>query len=75
MIACPRCNLHFQPRDSFRVSKVTRKSILVVEDLAYFRQVAKDTLEPMFEVTTAANTAEARDLLNRMDFDLLVLDL
>ena len=75
MIACPRCNLHFQPRDSFRVSKVSRKTILVVEDLAYFRQVAKDTLEPIFEVTTAANTAQARDLLGRMDFDLLVLDL
>jgi CheY-like chemotaxis protein len=54
---------------------VERKTILVVDDLAYFRQIAKDALQPTFDVKTAATSAEAREIMARGGIDLLVLDL
>jgi CheY-like chemotaxis protein len=74
-VVCPRCNLHFEPRRRPSKGTVERKTILVVDDLAYFRQIAKDALEPTFDVKTAATSAEARDLITAGEFDLLVLDL
>lgn len=74
-VVCPRCNLHFRPRRRPDSSPAARKTILVVDDLAYFRQMAKDALEPTFDVKTAASEAEARDVLSRTKIDLLVLDL
>jgi DNA-binding response OmpR family regulator len=46
-----------------------------VDDLAYFRQIAKDALEPTFGVKTAATADEARELIAAGGIDLLVLDL
>ena len=74
-VVCPRCSLHFQPRRRPEASTRTRKTILVVDDLAYFRQIAKDALEPTFVVLTAANRSEARSLISTREIDLLVLDL
>jgi CheY-like chemotaxis protein len=74
-VVCPRCNLHFEPRRQPSKGSVERKTVLVVDDLAYFRQIAKDALEPTFDVKTAATSAEARDLITAGEFDLLVLDL
>jgi len=74
-VVCPRCQLHFKPRRTPRHDTTRRKKILVVDDLAYFRQIAKETLEPTFEVVTAANRAEAHAALAGRDIDLLVLDL
>ena len=74
-VVCPRCSLHFEPRPSTRPRAVSRKTILVVDDLAYFRQIAKEALEPTFEVVTATSRAEARRVLSEREIDLLVLDL
>jgi CheY-like chemotaxis protein len=74
-VVCPRCSLHFQPRRRPVDNNTTRKTILVVDDLAYFRQIAKEALEPTFAVLTAPNRAEARDLMSSNQIDLLVLDL
>jgi CheY-like chemotaxis protein/uncharacterized protein YbaR (Trm112 family) len=74
-VVCPRCNLHFELREQPRKRGVERKTVLVVDDLAYFRQIAKDALEPTFAVKTAATSAEARELIRAGEIDLLVLDL
>ncbi len=72
-VVCPRCNLHFQPRG--RARKESRKTVLVVDDLEYFRQIAKDALEPICRVKTAASSMQAREILAQGGIDLLVLDL
>jgi CheY-like chemotaxis protein len=74
-VVCPRCNLHFRPPQRGEDRSARRKTILVVDDLAYFRQIAKDALQPTFDVKTAATGAEARDTMARGGIDLLVLDL
>jgi CheY-like chemotaxis protein len=74
-VVCPRCQLHFHPRPRPVERHVERKTILVVDDLAYFRQIAKDALQPTFDVKTAATSAEAREIMARGGIDLLVLDL
>jgi CheY-like chemotaxis protein len=74
-VVCPRCQLHFQPRRRPEIRKSEPQTVLVVDDLAYFRQIAKEALEPLFEVLTAATHAEARDILDKKEIHLLVLDL
>jgi len=74
-VVCPRCSLHFDPKQSEATHEGIPPTVLVVDDLAYFREIAKDALEPMFEVKTAATSAEARDMLRQGGIDLLVLDL
>jgi DNA-binding response OmpR family regulator len=49
--------------------------ILVVEDMEYFQEIAKDALGELYEVKTADSTAEALRILRQGDVDLLVLDL
>jgi CheY-like chemotaxis protein len=74
-VVCPRCQLHFVPRSATEPPASGRPTILVVDDLAYFRQLAADALEPTFAVRTAATSAEAREFLAAGGIDLLVLDL
>jgi CheY-like chemotaxis protein len=74
-VVCPRCNLHFHPHGRRQSQGGPRKTILVVDDLAYFRQIAKDALESTFNVLTVATRAEAGEILRRQQVDLLVLDL
>ena len=74
-VVCPRCHLHFRPRQRTAGPAENRQTILVVDDLAYFRKLAEDALEPTFEIRTAATSAEARDILAAGGIDLLVLDL
>jgi len=74
-VVCPRCNLHFHPHGRRPSQDAPRKTILVVDDLAYFRQIAKDALESTFDVLTVATRVEAGEILLRQQVDLLVLDL
>lgn len=74
-VVCPRCKLHFRPRGRAVERTEARKTVLVVDDLEYFRQIAKDALEPTCRVQTAATTAQAREILTKGGVDLLVLDL
>ncbi len=75
-IVCPRCQLHFIPRTSLDQDPVSdRRTVLVVEDMEYFQEIAKDALRELYEVKTADSTAEALRILKQGGIDLLVLDL
>ena len=73
---CPRCKLHFFPHSQPIVETATeRKTILVVDDLQYFRKLATDALTPTFRVRTASCRDEAKNALANGGIDLVVLDL
>ena len=78
-VVCPRCNLHFSPLSKRSKPKhdaaARRKTVLVVEDQKYFREVAADALQVAFDVKTAATSAEAEAQLGKGGIDLVVLDL
>jgi CheY-like chemotaxis protein len=75
-VVCPRCKLHFVPRR--RTEKIVappRHSVLVVEDMEYFRQVASHALSAKYEVQTARTVKEGLSILSQRSIDLVVLDL
>jgi len=75
-VVCPRCKLHFVPRRATaEAAELERKTVLIVEDMDYFREIAADALSSRFEVKTAATLEEARESLGAGGVDLLVLDL
>jgi len=75
-VVCPRCQLHFVPRrGAVRSAEGCRPKVLVVEDNAFFREVAADALGSEYEVISADSAAEARTYLARGDIDLMILDL
>jgi CheY-like chemotaxis protein len=74
-VVCPRCKLHFTPRDDRELEPEERRTVLVVEDMEYFRQVARHALEAKYDVQTARSTAEGIALLAQLPVDLVVLDL
>ena len=75
-IVCPRCQLHFVPRAALENEPVSkRRTVLVVEDMEYFQEIAKDALGELYEVKTADSAVEALRVLRQGGIDLLVLDL
>jgi CheY-like chemotaxis protein/predicted RNA-binding Zn-ribbon protein involved in translation (DUF1610 family) len=75
-IVCPRCGLHFTPRASAAPrNEAERKTVLVVEDMDYFLDIAKDALEPQFLVEAAKTIDQARAALTQGEIDLILLDL
>lgn len=78
-VVCPRCRLHFSPfskrsrPDQDPAGR--RKTVLVIEDQKYFREVAADALKAAYEVKTAATAREAEAVLAQSKVDLIVLDL
>jgi CheY-like chemotaxis protein len=78
-VVCPRCKLHFSPFSKRSRPSPTdasrRKTVLVVDDQKYFREIARDALEAAFDVKTAASAHEARVAIGAGGIDLLVLDL
>jgi len=76
-VVCPRCKLHFVPRQQSAAEKSSsvRATVLVVEDMPYFLTIAEDALSPTYEVRTASTSAEALVGLGKGDIDLMVLDL
>lgn len=76
-VVCPRCKLHFVPRRATAdaAAEITRYTVLVVEDMDYFREIATEALSSNFEVKEAATLAEARAHLAAGDINLMVLDL
>lgn len=75
-VVCPRCGLHFTPRPA-AASRVEgeRKTVLVVEDMDYFLDIARDALEPRFLVEAAKTVDQARAALTQGEIDLMLLDL
>jgi CheY-like chemotaxis protein/DNA-directed RNA polymerase subunit RPC12/RpoP len=75
-VVCPRCQLHFVPRRAGAQAKdSSRRTVLVVEDMDFFREIARDALASRYEVKTATNVQEARAALTAGGIDLMVLDL
>ncbi|MCP3981668.1 MAG: response regulator [bacterium] len=77
-VVCPRCKLHFAPRNAAtrpRLASEARPTVLVVEDMSYFQQIAVDALSELYEVRTASTVAEAHEQLIHGDIDVLLLDL
>jgi DNA-binding response OmpR family regulator len=75
-IVCPRCKLHFVPGRAARDRAAKeRLTVLIVEDMSYFQEIARDALAEEYEVKTAETVAEARAILTGGGVDLLVIDL
>ncbi len=76
-VVCPRCMLHFTPgRAALQPeASAARSTVLVVEDLAYFREIAREALADDYEVKTVETAAGARAALAAGGIDLLILDL
>jgi CheY-like chemotaxis protein/uncharacterized protein YbaR (Trm112 family) len=75
-VVCPRCKLHFVPRSSHQSARrEDRPTVLVVEDMQFFQEIAKEALAPLYEVRTASSMTEARAALTKGGIDLMVLDL
>jgi CheY-like chemotaxis protein len=77
-VVCPRCNLHFKPRAQTQAQvrgTASRPTILVVEDMEYFREIAAEALAGEYEVRAVATKDEARSALAGGGIDLMVLDL
>ena len=77
-VVCPRCNLHFKPRADSQArvrASSDRPTVLIVEDLVYFREIAAEALEGEYEIQAVATKDGARAALDRGGVDLMVLDL
>ena len=75
-VVCPRCGMHFQPGDAPAASsQEKRPTVLVVEDMAYFQEMAREALGAKYEVRCAKSVQEARSALTSGPVDLILLDL
>jgi CheY-like chemotaxis protein/DNA-directed RNA polymerase subunit RPC12/RpoP len=74
-VCCPRCGLHFSPTAERQVEPSTRPTVLLVEDLDYFVEIARDALAGRYELKCAKTVAEARAFLKQGGIDLMLLDL
>lgn len=75
-VVCPRCSLHFTPRTAKQTKPHSeRRTVLVVEDMDYFRGIARDALEPQYVVVEAETVQDAMATLLAGEIDLILLDL
>ena len=74
-VCCPRCNLHFVPDVKSKPKAVGRPTLLVVEDMEYFVEIARDALGGRYELKIARTLDEARALLLQGEIDLMLLDM
>lgn len=75
-VVCPRCGLHFtSERAAAPPSTERRPRVLLVEDMDFFQEVARQALEATADLVSVKSVAEARRALAQGGFDLLLLDL
>jgi len=74
-VCCPRCGLHFVPGGAEPSRGSGRPTLLVVEDMDYFVEIARGALAGRYELKTAKTVDEARAILLGGGIDLLLLDL
>ena len=74
-VCCPRCGLHFTPSVRADRPPSARPVVLIVEDMDYFVEIARDALGGRYELKATGSIEEARALLIRGGIDLLLLDL
>lgn len=73
-VVCPRCGLHFSPGDHHRPA-ADRPVVLLVEDLEYFVEIARDALGGAYELRVADSVAGGLGALSDGGIDLLLVDL
>jgi predicted Zn finger-like uncharacterized protein len=74
-VCCPRCNFHFVPDAKAAPKAAGRPTLLIVEDMEYFVEIARDALAGRYEFKVARNVDEARAFLLQGGIDLMLLDL
>ena len=74
-VCCPRCKFHFVPDAKSAPKTLGRPTVLLVEDMEYFIEVARDALAARYELKVARTLDEARQVLLAGGIDLLLLDL
>lgn len=74
-VCCPRCSLHFVPDLRTKPKVLGRPTLLIVEDMEYFVEIARDALAGRYELKIARSLDEARALLLQGGIDLMLLDL
>jgi predicted Zn finger-like uncharacterized protein len=74
-VCCPRCGLHFAPSARADRPPSARPVVLIVEDMDYFVEIARDALGGRYELKATGSIEDARALLSRGGIDLLLLDL
>ena len=74
-VCCPRCNLHFVPDQKTKPKILGRPTLLIVEDMEYFIEIARDALAGRYELKVARTLDEARALLIQGGIDLMLLDI
>lgn len=75
-VVCPRCALHFIPdRTRPKAPEGARARILVVEDMPYFLEIARDALSERYDVCAASTVDEGLRVLAGGGIDLILLDL
>ena len=75
-VVCPRCSLHFSPQSASDTPVAdSRPTVLIVEDMLYFREIANDALAEDYDVRTAETRQQALDILGTVNIDVMVLDL
>lgn len=74
-VVCPRCGMHFVPATSRPTAPLGRRAVvLVVEDMEYFLELARDALQGKYEVKAARTVGEASKALQEGPVDLILLD-
>lgn len=73
-VCCPRCKLHFFPDAKPATRTQGRPTLLIVEDMEYFVEIARDALAGRYELKVAKTLDEARAVLLQGGIDLMLLD-
>jgi len=74
-VCCPRCKLHFVPNIHSRPKVLGRPTLLLVEDMEYFVEIAREALSGRYELKVAKGLTQARAFLQQGGIDLMLLDL
>ena len=75
-VVCPRCGMHFVPASTRPSPQPGRRPVvLVVEDMDYFLEIAREALQGKYEVKAARTVDEASRALREGPVDLILLDI
>jgi predicted Zn finger-like uncharacterized protein len=75
-VICPRCGLHFAAASTRPATPSGhRATVLVVEDMEYFLEIAREALRGKYEVKAARSVDEASKALREGPVDIILLDI
>ncbi len=73
-VVCPRCGLHFVPAAGVLREPNRRATVLLVEDMPYFVEIAKDALGGRYDLRVASSVDDGLRELAKGGVDVLLLD-